>query len=372
MSMPEALDIDAMKGSGSSKAGKEPVGAEVFVGTYYRSSGEGDDFATDAPEYGLTSPILDGSRQYLLRQDEEKTVIVTEINLEGDPVGEYQLLNVVREDEVLPAVGLGDREIIIREDGEDVSGTKLLDGSIELVETGTRFASISPCVCDTAEYLVDPFELTEDLTIETKAFFDILEEGRTNIKTSFVCTRLVRQGKGWIGLGINPGRPENDSGEGDNAPPNPPRNAMQGAEAVIGTLKDGDQPQAVLKYHLNGGGQRVELFPPEKQTLVCPSITYNKKRDETTMVFGKYFQEEGEYEIKPGEENTFLYAYGGTTLGYHGGLNRGVFSSTGPDNTIEILCAGTGEGSDTVPPRTPCPKCSYAGSVPECDVPDRL
>ena len=38
MSMLEALDIDAMKGSGSSKAGKEPVGAEVFVGTYYRSS----------------------------------------------------------------------------------------------------------------------------------------------------------------------------------------------------------------------------------------------------------------------------------------------------------------------------------------------
>ena len=59
MSMPEALDIDAMKGSGSSKAGKEPVGAEVFVGTYYRSSGEGGDFTTEAPEYGLTSPIVD-------------------------------------------------------------------------------------------------------------------------------------------------------------------------------------------------------------------------------------------------------------------------------------------------------------------------
>ena len=70
---------------------------------------------------------------------------------------------------------------------------------------------------------------------------------------------------------------------------------MQGAEAVIGTLKDGDQPQAVLKYHLNGGGQRVELFPPEKQTLVCPSITYNKKRDETTMIYGKYLLEDGEY-----------------------------------------------------------------------------
>ena len=52
MSMPEALDIDAMKGSGSSKAGKEPVGAEVFVGTYYFGS------STDAPLYKLTSPVI--------------------------------------------------------------------------------------------------------------------------------------------------------------------------------------------------------------------------------------------------------------------------------------------------------------------------
>ena len=369
MSMPEALDVAAMKGSeGSGKAGKVPVGAEKFVGTYYktRPSFKGVKFATDAPEYDLTNP---SPFQYDLRQVEEGTV--TEITLEGDAVSDYQLLNVVRGDEVVePAVAFGDRtfifglgfsEIILA----DVPGTKSLDGSIEL-EIATRLASISPCVCDTAEYL-DARDLTEDLTIETKGFvtpdFDL--------EQSFICVRLVRQGKGWIGLGINPGRPENDSGVGDNGPPNPPRNAMQGAEAVIGTLKDGDQPQAVLKYHLNGGNdssggaQRVELFPPEKQTLVCPSITYDKKRDETTMVFGKYFQEEDEYEIKVGEENTFLYAYGGTTLGYHGGLNRGVFSSADLD-TIEILCAGTGEGRDTVPARTSCPTCSYAGSVPEC------
>ena len=289
--------------------------------------------------------------------------------MEGDPVGEYQLLDFVQ-DVVKPAVALGDRKIIVKGGDSDFPGTKSsLDGSIKFDGTpSVRLASISPCVCDTAEYL-DPVELTEDLTIETKSFFDPLGD----LKQSFICVRLVRQGKGWIGLGINPGRPDNYS-ELDPTfnPPNATKNAMQGAQAVIGTLEDGDQPQAVLKYHLNGGNPRVELFPPEKQTLVCPSITYDKKRDETTMVFGKYFQEEDEYEIKPGEENTFLYAYGGTTLGYHGGLNRGVFSSTGPDNTIEILCAGTGEGSDTVPPRTPCPKCSYAGSVPECDVPDRL
>ena len=142
--------------------------------------------------------------------------------------------------------------------------------------------------------------MTEDLTIETKAFFDNQGQGFGGIinkKTSFLCTRLVRQGKGWIGLGINPGRPENDSVLGADAPPFPPRNAMQGAEAVIGTLEDGDQPQAVLKYRLNGGTQssggeqRVVLLSFFRQTLVCPSITYNKKRDETTMVFGKYLLE---------------------------------------------------------------------------------
>ena len=75
MSMPEALDIDAMKGSeGSGKAGKVPVGAEKFVGTYYLEAG--------GPFYSLTSPGVGRDRQYLLRQSSEGTI--TEITLEGD------------------------------------------------------------------------------------------------------------------------------------------------------------------------------------------------------------------------------------------------------------------------------------------------
>ena len=180
-------------------------------------------------------------------------------------------------------------------------------------------------------------------------------------------------------MGINPGRPENDSVLGADAPPFPPKNAMQGADAVIGTLEDGDQPQAVLKYQLNGGGQRVQLlpeFPLEKQqTLVCPSITYNKKRDETTMIYGKYLKEDGEYEIKVNQNNTYVFAYGdterdegGSILAYHGPNNRGVFKSELPgpgadalDPYIEILCAGG---------TRPCPKDSYQGDATE--VPDRL
>ena len=259
---------------------EKPVGAEPpFVGTYYLGT-------SDAPGYNLTF----SSGQYLLRQVQEGTV--TEITSVGDAVGDYQPLNIVRgEDEVVPAVGLGSRTIIGRVGDADAAGKMLLDGSIVgNIVTDTRLASISPCVCDTAEYS-DPFELTKDLTIETKAFFDTIDFG-FKPTTSFVCTRLVRQGEGWIGLGINPGRPENDSELAPTFnPPNATKNAMQGSQAVIGTLADGDQPQAVLKYHLNGGTPRIELFPPDKQTLVCPSTTYNKQRDETTMVFGKYLLE---------------------------------------------------------------------------------
>ena len=192
MSMPEALDIDAMKGSeGSGKAGKVPVGAEVFVGTYYRRANQK---GADTPFYDLTSPGEGRDRQYDLRQVNEGTV--TEITLEGDAVGDYQLLNVVREDEVLgPAVALGDREIIFR----DVPGTKLLDGSIGL-DTGTRLASISPCVCDTAEYS-DPFELTEDLTIETRPSLITKALGASiQRQASFVLVLLgrARVGLAWV------------------------------------------------------------------------------------------------------------------------------------------------------------------------------
>ena len=143
---------------------------------------------------------------------------------------------------------------------------------------------------------------------------------------------------------------------------------MQGSQAVIGTLADGDQPQAVLKHYLNGGTPRVELFPPDKQTLVCPSITYNKQRDETTMVFGKYLLEADEYVIKVDANNTYVFAYGDTTraeggsiLAYHGSNQRGVFKSellgpetVNPDPYIEILCAGG---------TRPCPKEAYQGDV---------
>ena len=102
--------------------------------------------------------------------------------------------------------------------------------------------------------------------------------------------------------------------------------------------------------------------------MVCPSITYNKKRDESTMVFGKYFEEDGEYEIKVGQNNTYVFAYGGSILAYHGPNNRGVFKSELPrpgafalDPYIEILCAGG---------TRPCPKDSYQGDATE--VPDRL
>ena len=73
--------------------------------------------------------------------------------------------------------------------------------------------------------------------------------------------------------------------------------------------------------------------------------------------------------IKVDANNTYVYAYGrGSTVAYHGGLQRGVFKSelpgpdtVNPDPYIENLCTGTGEGRDTG--RTSCPKESYQGDV---------
>ena len=108
------------------------------------------------------------------------------------------------------------------------------------------------------------------------------------------------------------------------------------------------------------GGQRVVLFPPDKQTLVCPSITYDKKRDETTMIIGKYLlDDDDEYELKINEDSTFD-AYGESELGFHGPEQRGVFTASLPGPGVNplvnynILCDGAS---------LHCPKESYQGNI---------
>ncbi|KAL3763731.1 hypothetical protein ACHAW5_006175 [Stephanodiscus triporus] len=115
---------------------------------------------------------------------------------------------------------------------------------------------------------------------------------------SILCARLESDSGGWMGFGISPSG-EMDSGE-----------SMK-STGIVGLPDDG----SVQKYWL-AEDPRVDPMDADHQTLMSTSIT---KVDGTTiMEFTKYLQEDGEFEIFPSGENTFLYALSDEPeLGYH-------------------------------------------------------
>ncbi|KAL3802987.1 hypothetical protein HJC23_011610 [Cyclotella cryptica] len=89
---------------------------------------------------------------------------------------------------------------------------------------------------------------------------------------------------------------------------------MVGSEAVIGIWgENGNIPQ---KYYLGGkADSQIQAMPRSRQTLT--DATVEVSNGQTIMKFTKIMNEEGEIEIKAGE-NKFLWAYGSSaTLGYH-------------------------------------------------------
>ncbi len=117
---------------------------------------------------------------------------------------------------------------------------------------------------------------------------------------NILCAHLEGASESWIGFGISP------TGE------------MVGGEGIIGLPDDG----TVKKYYL-GTSPRVDEMPDDKQTLMSASI--KQSGGITTMEFAKYLNEDGENEIIPDGENTFLFAIGsGNELGYHAA--RGSFN----------------------------------------------
>lgn len=132
---------------------------------------------------------------------------------------------------------------------------------------------------------------------------------------SILCGRLEAASEAWLGFGISP------TGE------------MEGGEGIIGLPDDG----TVQKYYL-GTSPRVEAMADDKQTLMSASIT--QADGKTTMDFAKYLEEDGELEIVPYGENTFLFAVGsGNELGYHaarGDFNLDFEMSPSPSSTSTI------------------------------------
>ena len=90
--------------------------------------------------------------------------------------------------------------------------------------------------------------------------------------------------------------------------------SMQNSEAVLG-IPGNDTP---LKYNLNGkSAAAVVQMPEHKQTLIDASLEVDND-GRTVMKFTKLMKEEGEIEIKAGEEIYLLYARGmNSNLGYH-------------------------------------------------------
>jgi len=167
------------------------------------------------------------------------------------------------------------------------------------------------------------------------------EEGYDN---GILCGRLEVEIDGWIGLGFSP------SGN------------MANSQAVIG-IPDED---TVLKYDLAIG--RATPMNEDRQTLRDTSIEIVDGK--TTMSFTKLLVEDGEVRIEEEGDNTFLFAWGGSTLGYH--MSRKSFTidlgstaqtdSPTPEPTTPIEAVET--ESPTLPPVEEAVETSSPSSSP--------
>ncbi|KAL7426856.1 hypothetical protein ACHAXM_000618 [Skeletonema potamos] len=163
-------------------------------------------------------------------------------------------------------------------------------------------------------------------------------------KPNTITVDLTCEGDNWIGLGF--------SVDGK----------MVGSEAVIAGA--GQEPR---KYHLGnkwfGPGGVVEM-PEYQQTLIDASVRVKWVESSNggiplmQMRFTKIMKEEGEIEIKPGE-NTFLYAQGQTSAfpSYH--FARGSFPLILPSD-------GTSSGTDTPTTVAPSLEMEVTELSPEC------
>ena len=155
---------------------------------------------------------------------------------------------------------------------------------------------------------------------------------------STITMELICEGVTWLGIGF--------SKDG----------LMAGSEAVIGVL--GEVPK---KYSLDGrwmGG--VKPMDDSQQTLIDASI--NVYRGPITVLkFTKIMEEQGEIQLKPGE-NTFLYAQGQSYfLGQHAHDSRGSFQLNLPSveasgmDMDRTVSDGTETAITTVAPTTTAP-----------------
>ena len=115
---------------------------------------------------------------------------------------------------------------------------------------------------------------------------------------------LICDGESWVGIGFS------TNGQ------------MVGSEAILGVPSTDESGNNISmtpqKYALDGkDNSSVIPMDAEKQTLIDASVKVTRK-GRTVLKFTKIMKEENEVEIRPGVENTFLFAQGmGLDVGYH-------------------------------------------------------
>jgi uncharacterized membrane protein len=148
---------------------------------------------------------------------------------------------------------------------------------------------------DCSKFGTNPLELTSGLTINS-----IINPIENTMQVE-----LIYEGQVWIGLGFTAGQA-----------------VMIGSEAVLGLPGAANSP---VKYDLNGKSvPGVQPMSDASQTLTEESIEQNSTH--TVLKFTKQLVENGEHPISATEENTFLWAIGGSnTLGIHASRDSQTF-----------------------------------------------
>jgi len=165
----------------------------------------------------------------------------------------------------------------------------------------TMNPSQSPITAEPTEPVLDcPGSLDKSKTIDSSATLYYAVVPSTNsFDNGIMCGRLeVANHDGWVSLGFS------TSG------------TMKDSQAIVGIPDTGK----VEKYDL--AINQAYPMNEDKQTLRDTSININGGK--TTMSFTKLLMEDGETTIKEEGDNTFLFAKGGATFGYHS--SRSVFT----------------------------------------------
>ena len=148
-----------------------------------------------------------------------------------------------------------------------------------------------------------------------------------------MAVELIYEGEGWVGFGLSPA------------------GKMVGAEVVVAKPADPVNGSNPGKYRI-GSKTVTGIQLLESQTLV--NATFEQTNGQTIVRFTKRLAEDGEIEILPDSENTFIFAAGSdNTFAFHGQQHGSVtlprltkcLAADGSSMDDLVLTGGTESGA---------------------------